>query len=135
MSQNQVRSGYSPGGRVNKTFTRLLTRPLSDVEKPFLVSDLAALTAKSENKAFQRQRRLGLPGCLVDTMLTCAIALDSAYHCRVNKCYLHGCLVGEQVLIYPAAVYNKPFSSDRRVNSLGQLIMQMVMSVELNETL
>ena len=34
------------GGRVNK----MLIRAFSDVEKPFLLSDLAALTAKSENK-------------------------------------------------------------------------------------
>ena len=55
-----LRSGSFPGGRVNKTFTRLLIRAFSDVEKPYF-SDSAALTAKSENKkAFQRQRRLGL---------------------------------------------------------------------------
>ena len=30
--------------------TRQIIRALSDVEKPFLFSDLAALTAKSENK-------------------------------------------------------------------------------------
>ena len=54
--------------------------------------------------------------------LTCTIALQST-HCRMNKCYLHGCRVNrplstrppcEQVLIYPAsllhlvAVFNKP---------------------------
>ena len=45
------RSGYSPGGRVDEhLFTRLLIRAFYDVEKPLLFSDLAALTAKSENK-------------------------------------------------------------------------------------
>ena len=60
--------------------------------------------------------------------LTCTTALQSTYHCRMNKCYLHGCLVNcsisirlpvAQVFIYPAAVYNKPYSSGRRANSLG----------------
>ena len=40
---------------------------------PFSVFDLAALTAKSENikkTSFQRQRRLGLPGCLAGMKLT-----------------------------------------------------------------
>ena len=50
-------------------------------------------------------------GCLVDVKLTCTIALQSTYHCRVNGCYLHGCRVyctlstrlsGRRVLIYPA---------------------------------
>ena len=46
---NKLR-GYSPGGRVNKhLFTRLLIRAFSDVEKPFLFSDLAVKAAKSEN--------------------------------------------------------------------------------------
>ena len=31
-------------------FTQLLMQAVSDVEKPFLFSDLAALAAKSENK-------------------------------------------------------------------------------------
>ena len=78
--------------------------------------------------AFQRQRRLGLLDCLADMKLTRTIALQSTYHCRVNKCYLHGYRVncplstrlpGEQVLIYPAAVYNKPYSPGRRVSSLS----------------
>ena len=49
---------------------------------PFSVFDLAALTAKSENikKTFQRQRRLGLPGCLAGKNLTYTIALKSTYH-------------------------------------------------------
>ena len=51
-------------------------------------------------------------GCLVDMKLTYTIALQSVYHCRVNKCYLLGfgvnCtlytrLLDEQVLIYSAA--------------------------------
>ena len=90
-------------------FIRLLIRVFYDVEKPFIFSHLAALTAISENekKSFQGQRRLGLPGCLVGMNLTRAIALQSTYHCRVNNCYLHGCRVhcplsarlpGEQVL-------------------------------------
>ena len=37
----------------------ILTQAFSDVEKPFLFSDLAALKQKIK-KAFQRQRRLGL---------------------------------------------------------------------------
>ena len=42
-----------PGSQVIRAF--------SDIEKPFLFSDLAALIAKSENKkkAFKHQRRLG----------------------------------------------------------------------------
>ena len=49
---------------------------------------------------------------MIDMKLTCTAALQSAYHCRVNKCYLHVCRVncqliirlpGDQVLIYPAA--------------------------------
>ena len=73
-------------------------------------------SSKSPNqtikKAFQRQRRRGLPGCLIDMKLTFTNALQSTYHCRGNKCYLHGCRVNyllstrlpiEQVLIYPAA--------------------------------
>ena len=111
-----IRSGYSPCGRFNKSlFTRLLTRNFSDVEKAFvfLFSDLGPIIAKSGNeKAFQRQRRLGLPGCLVDMKLTSTIALQSTYYCLINKWYLHGCrvncplstrLLGEQMLIYPAA--------------------------------
>ena len=48
----------------------------SDVERPVLFSDLAALTAKLEvKKAFQRQRRLGLSDCLADMKLTCTTAL------------------------------------------------------------
>ena len=111
-------------------FTRLQTRAFSHVVKPCLVSDFAALTAKPENKkAFQRQQRqLGFPGCLVDMKLTCTIALQTAYHCRMNKIYLHGCRVncslctrlpGKELLIYPAAVYNQPYSSGRRISSLG----------------
>ena len=74
-------------------FTLILS--FSDIEKPFSFSDLPALTAKSESKKrlFQRQRRLGLPGCLVDMKLTCTTALQSVYHCLVNDCYLHGCRV------------------------------------------
>ena len=98
----------------SNSFTRLLIRAFSQIEKPSLFSNLAALTAKSENKtkALECQGRLRLPGCLVDMKLTYTIiALQSVYHCRVNKC-LPGCRVncplstqmpGEQVLIYPAA--------------------------------
>ena len=86
------------------------------------------------------KRRLGLPGGLADTKLTCTFALRSTYHCRANKCYFYECrlnctlsirLPGEQVPIYPAAmqiipcykpyslVYNKPYYLGRRNNSLG----------------
>ena len=75
--------------------------------KAFLFSDLAALTAKSENKkGFSTPRRLGLPGCVVDMKLTCTIALQSTYHCRVNKmlwiahypadCRVNSCLFTRQ---------------------------------------
>ena len=40
-----MRSDYSPG-----SLTRLLIRAFFDVEKPRSFSDLAALTAESENK-------------------------------------------------------------------------------------
>ena len=71
----------------------------------FLFSDLAALTAKSENKkkAFQHQKRLGLQGCLIDMynctsvslslpgeqMLFAQLRAEFAHcspNCRVNKC-------------------------------------------------
>ena len=41
-----LRSGYCPGGRVSKK----CLSTFSDVEKPVLSSDLAALTVKLENK-------------------------------------------------------------------------------------
>ena len=49
--------------------------------------------------------------CLADIKLTCTTALQSAYHCWVNYCYLHSCYVNftlstqlscEQVHIYLA---------------------------------
>ena len=43
------------------TIITAIIQAFSDNENPFLFSDLAALTARSENKkAFQCQRRLGL---------------------------------------------------------------------------
>ena len=57
-------------------FTRLLIRAFSDVIKPFIYFDLAALIANQKlKKALQRQRRLGLPSCLVDIKLTCTTGL------------------------------------------------------------
>ena len=64
-----------PGSVSRNIFTCLLIQAFSDVEKPSSFSDLVALTAKFGNKkAFQNQRSLGLPSCLVDMKLTCAIA-------------------------------------------------------------
>ena len=79
----------------------------------FLFSDWR-LKQPNQNikKAFQRQRRFGLASCPVDMKLTCTIAFQATYHCRVNICYLHGCRVncllspqlpGEQVFIHQAA--------------------------------
>ena len=77
-----------PGSRVNKNlFTQLRIRAFSDVEKPFYVSDLAVIAAKSENKKrlFNVREGSDYPAA----WLTCTIALQSTYHCRVNKCYFH----------------------------------------------
>ena len=49
--------------------TRVLIRAFSDVEKAQKII---------KKKAFQRQRRLGLPGCLVDMKLTSTIFHHSA---------------------------------------------------------
>ena len=65
-------SGYSPVGRVTKSYLLGCSiRAFSDVEKPSLFSDVAALTATSENKeSFSTSEiRLRLPGCLVDMKL------------------------------------------------------------------
>ena len=56
-------------------------RAFPDIEKPENKIGFSTLAAKSENKkAFQRQRRLGLAGCLVDMRCTCTIVLQSIYH-------------------------------------------------------
>ena len=88
-------NGYSPAAVSIKLIYPAANPNLLGLKSLYLFSDLAALTAKSENieKAFQRQRRLGLLGCLVDMELTCTIALQLTYHCRVKNCYLHGCRV------------------------------------------
>ena len=73
------------------------------------------LTVKLENKKlFYFRESSGYPAAwfMVDIKLTYTIALQSTYHCRVNKCYLHGCRVnctlsnrlpGEQVLFLPGS--------------------------------
>ena len=42
------------------------------MEKPFSISNLVALTAKSEKKAFQRQRKLGF-NRLLSTSVTLSL--------------------------------------------------------------
>ena len=88
----------------------------------FLFSDLAALfilTAKSEHEKGFSMRRLGLPGSKVDIKLT--ISHQSAYHCRVNKCFLQGCRV------------NCMLSTDCRVNRCGFTQQPLIHSAAVSE--
>ena len=69
-----------PAAVVKKLFTRLLIRDPSDVEKLFYVLIWRLLPPNQKiRNTFQRQRRLGSPGCLVDMY-------NAIYHCRVNTC-------------------------------------------------
>ena len=70
---SSVEVAIPPAAVSIKIFTRLLIRTFSDVEKSFIISDLAP--NQKIKKTFQRQRRLGLPGLLADLKLTCTIAL------------------------------------------------------------
>ena len=57
-----IRSGDSPGGRVNRTYSK----PFFDVEKPFSFSGSVVKAAKSENKkgfsTSEKARITRLPG-------------------------------------------------------------------------
>ena len=118
-----IRSDYSPGGRANKTYLRGCKSESTLLPYP---------PNQNVKKVLQRQRRLGLAGCVAEMALTCTTALDSTYHCGVNKCYLHGCRVNcplairlpvEQELIYAVTRYistcYKPYSPGRRLFSFS----------------
>ena len=64
-------NGKNVNVMLESLFTCCCSESFLTFQSLFLFSDFAALIAKSENKeAFQRQRRLGLPGCLIDMKLT-----------------------------------------------------------------